>query len=634
MSKGGSGGAPPNDRDTPIADAWTLLAEVVNELPIAVWMIDARGVFTLSEGGALKAVGLSPGELVGESAFERWSSQPEMLKGVKAALHGDRAFDQRDAGGRSFAGRVAPVRGPDGAITGAVGIALDVTERVEAERALVSAELRFRDLIDGAPDGMLVHDGTTVLYGNAALAVALGYEEPSELVGQPTGTIFLEKDREVLRGRMRHARETGKKNPPLEVELRTKTGATRWFECSSRAIEHGGVPAFLIQARDVEERRAMAARLLQAEQLASLGTLAAGVAHEINNPLTYVLMNLELIRRRTRGDPALVELSRELESATEGVGRVRDIVADLRAFSRRDDGARTLLDVRVVLDSAIRMAWSEIHHRAELERDYRAVSAVEATESRLAQVFLNLLLNAAQSFPEAGPHPHRIYVATRETGGEVIVEIADDGPGMSAETSARAFEPFFTTKPAGVGTGLGLSICRSIVASLGGTIDVESAPGRGSSFRVALPAHAGRPIDDRPRKAPLPVDRPQGRVLVVDDERAIGDGLRRALDGAWLVDVATSAAEALAALSPGCDYDAILCDVMMPETTGIELFERVRTMRPELAARFVFMTGGAFTPQARAFLEVVSAPCLQKPFSVDELSSVLARARAVAPSRG
>ena len=521
----------------------------------------------------------------------------------------------------------APSRGSKGQT--ADGSARGVSAVDDADRADFDAEARVHALIESAPDGMIVHDGTTVAYVNAALVGALGYGDARELVGAPTSEIFLRKNREMLRERMRAARETGKPNPPLELELMTKSGGTRWFECSSRGLIYEGKQSFLVQARDVEERRALSARLLQAEQLASLGTLAAGVAHEINNPLTYVLMNLELLRRRIRaGDADVAGFVAELDAASEGLGRVRDIVGDLRAFSRRGDGKKTPLDVRVVLDSAVRMSWAEIHHRAHLERDYEAVPPVLAGDSRLSQVFLNLLVNAAQSFPEGDGAAHTIRVTTRAHAGAVLVAVQDDGPGMSQEALGRAFEPFFTTKPAGVGTGLGLSICHSIVTSLGGSIAIESALGRGTTFTVTLPAHTGR-SDHAVSSAtsPLRATRFHGRVMVVDDERAIGESLKRALAGVWDADVAGSAAEAEALFGGNDRYDAILCDVMMPDVTGIELFERVKRTDAVLAGRFVFMTGGAFTPAARAFFEAVPLPRLEKPFSIEALLDALARAR-------
>jgi CheY-like chemotaxis protein len=240
-------------------------------------------------------------------------------------------------------------------------------------------------------------------------------------------------------------------------------------------------------------------------------------------------------------------------------------------------------------------------------------------------VFLNLLTNAADAIPEGAPGAHEVRIATRTDGdGRAVVEIADTGCGLSAEVARRAFEPFFTTKPAGTGTGLGLAVCRQILTELGGTIDFESAPGA-TTFRVTLPAQTGsepRQLNGAAHAAPAP----RRRILVVDDEPAILVTLRIALADRHDVVTAGGVREAVAILDGGGRFDAIIADLMMADATGIELYECVRQRDPDLARRFVFMTGGAFAPKARKFLAETPNRVLEKPFESAELVEAVAAA--------
>ncbi|HZS36873.1 MAG TPA: PAS domain S-box protein [Polyangia bacterium] len=243
---------------------------------------------------------------------------------------------------------------------------------------------------------------------------------------------------------------------------------------------------------DVTERKRIEAELQKAERLALMGTLAAGVAHEINNPLAYVLASVDLLEARDAG----ADISLGLKRVREGAERVRSIVNDLKTFARGGTvERRDLVDVGRVMDSAINLAWNEIKHRAKLTKSYGTGHTVMGDEARLGQVFLNLLVNAAQSIPEGDGQSHEIHVSTSQlTDGRVEVVVRDDGAGIPAELIGRIFDPFVTSKPVGVGTGLGLWICHGIITALNGEIAVESPleSGRGSRFRVLLPSSAQR----------------------------------------------------------------------------------------------------------------------------------------------
>ena len=285
-------------------------------------------------------------------------------------------------------------------------------------------------------------------------------------------------------------------------ECRVKGVDGTWIRVINRSVlvrdEAQRVVRVVGALQDLSEREELRTRLAQSDRLASVGTLTAGVAHEINNPLAYVIANLDFAREELRAagvlPGGLEPLSQAIDEAREGAERMRLIVQDLKLFSRKDDDRLEWVHLPRALDSAAAMAWNEIRHRARLVKDYQPLPAVYANEARLGQVFLNLLVNAAHAIVEGSAEHNEIRLSTRvDAAGQVIVEVRDSGRGIPEELRARVFEPFFTTKPLGVGTGLGLPICRDIVARLGGALEFESEVGVGTVFRVLLPGHAQAP---------------------------------------------------------------------------------------------------------------------------------------------
>jgi CheY-like chemotaxis protein len=271
------------------------------------------------------------------------------------------------------------------------------------------------------------------------------------------------------------------------------------------------------------------------------------------------------------------------------------------------------------------MVGNELRHRARVFTSFQPdLPPVDGNGSRLGQVFLNLLVNAAHAIPEGRVEASAIRVRAYADGGNVVVEISDTGVGIPPHVIGRIFDPFFTTKPIGQGTGLGLAISHEIVRSMGGSIQVESTPGTGTTFRVVLPAAPRAPA--APERAPAaPVKSTRARVLVVDDEPAVGRSIQALLAPDLDVTHVTRGAEALARVARGEGFDAVLCDLMMPEMSGIELFIELQRKNPALARRVVFLTGGAFTDQARDFLAHAEHPPLEKPFTETALRAAIER---------
>lgn len=379
------------------------------------------------------------------------------------------------------------------------------------------------------------------------------------------------------------------------------------------------------------ERRRLLGRLEEAERFAALGRLAASVGHEINNPLAYLSMNLDLIAIQVNryltdvvgGSHELADVRVMLKECRVGADRIRDIVKDLQRLSRKPEQSRETFSLNTLLDESLAMATNHVRHRALVHKDYADLPMIVGDRAALGQVLLNLILNAAQSLPDGRAEANSITLRTRAAEGAVIVEVRDTGPGIPAAVMPHIFDPFFTTRPIGDATGLGLTVSYRIVADHGGRIDVESAEGTGSVFRVYLPnIHPFVPLTT-PIAKPEPVAaNVRGRVLVIDDVPEIGRTIADALPE-HDVTVVSKASEAFILFASNQTFDIILCDLMMPQLGGRDVLARMEEDWPHLAPCLIFMTGGAFTPEARDFLKRAKQRLLSKPFSVDQLRTTI-----------
>jgi nitrogen-specific signal transduction histidine kinase/CheY-like chemotaxis protein len=374
--------------------------------------------------------------------------------------------------------------------------------------------------------------------------------------------------------------------------------------------------------------------LAEVDRLASIGMLAASIVHDINNPLSYLMANRELLAEllkeigRAPGVDAvlanrLVEARTLLDEMGIGAEQIRSIARDVLGFVRTDRRETASgVDVHEVIESCLNLTRGEIAAHARVVRRFADVPRVRADAQRLSQVFTNLLVNAAHALKGDPRSGREIMIATSMNDrGYVEVEISDNGAGLAAEVVDHLFEPFVTTKAPGTGTGLGLAICHRIVSGLGGTIRAVSVPGTGATFYVELPALdvSGRDAEQRVSLAP-PIAR--GRILIVDDDPLVARSIARVLASHDVV-VETSASAALARLrEEGATFDLVLCDVVMPEQDGPTLYARVAVERLDVANRFVFMSAGVPSGALRG---VEGVELLAKPLGTAVLNALAAR---------
>lgn len=517
----------------------------------------------------------------------------------------------------------------------------EVLRRTQSEQDLREAYQFLQSTLDALSSYILVLDESgTILDINAAWQRFLA-ESAIELPGHGRGMDFA-----AFFGRAAHA-EAAAEQSVVDGVGAVLRGQQETFGCEYACQDHSGKRWFFVRVARLDasgDRQAIVVLeniteikqaeeglrrqqegFYQSEKLAAMGSLLASVAHELNNPLGTIQMQLDLLREEAK-DQALQERLAEVQQATERCTRV---VQSFLTLARRSPPQRVAVQLNAVVEAALQLMGHALHlDNVEVHQHLASdLPLIGADALQLQQVIVNLLLNAQQALstqPETGA-PGQVKVSTHYQAAQkrLILEVADTGPGIPATLHARIFEPFFTTKPVGVGTGLGLSVCRGIVEAHGGTLQVVSQPGQGACFRLELPAEAAPvPVPSPPLSA-VPAPTATGAILIVDDEVGIARGLARLLhrDG-HQVAIANNGRQALAMLQTQ-EYDLILCDLRMPELDGPGLYQAVRRRQPHLLSRFIFLTGDTLGPEASAFLAQVEAPHLVKPFSATDSRSLV-----------
>jgi signal transduction histidine kinase/CheY-like chemotaxis protein len=591
----------------------------------ALVIVDARGEIVAANPAAAvifrepveRMVGSNLQEFSGRSDTEDAVSWTALMNAGRARSFGPLRRRDGTVATLSYQSRVEPRSGR---------VVIWLRESADATPAgPLGAETALRAVLSSAPVVLFATDekGTfTVSAGRGLQEVGL---KPGEVVGQSAWDLF---------GSVQFRAPDGTTTLGREVLTLVLAGKpfVGWSHLGASDFDNwinpilgpdGSVKGIIGVATLSTERRRLEAQLQISDRLASVGAMAAGVAHELNNPLAYVLANLRFVQGQLGPgellQPAdLDEVLRALDDTLVGAEKMRVIVGDLKSLSRVNDEERTAVSLTAVLDSAQGIASHELRHRATVVRTLEPdLPAVRANAARLGQVFLNLIVNAAHAIAEHAPRRGELRIEGRRLpGGRVEVAFRDNGSGISPENLNRIFDPFFTTKPVGTGTGLGLPISLRIVEELGGHIAVESTPGVGSTFRVQLPASDTAPSvpaaqSERARS------RPRARVLIIDDEPRFADSLARALDEESVV--ALSRVDALAQLERDPRFDLVVCDVMMPDVKGPVLVDEIAARWPELAGALVLMTGGAYSADAIEGLAASRFPKIEKPFDVERL---------------
>ena len=362
--------------------------------------------------------------------------------------------------------------------------------------SVIDSSASFRALIEASPDGIAVHHQGRIVYANAAIARMLGWESPAEMLGHMVLEAVHVDDRERVRERQERLQTGDAMVPFADFRLLKRNGEIVHASVGALRVMFEHLPCVAAVCRDFTDQRRLQTQLVEADRLVALGTLSAGLAHEINNPLTYLLLHVDAaaaiaqkLKPLVSGEAyGLVErLAASVAIAQDGASRVRDIVRSLRVFAKTSDDARASVAVRAALDRALAMTAHELRQRAIVHTELGDAPNVLASDGRLTQVFVNLLINAAAAVAGEAPGRAQIWVRLWTEDGSAHVSVRDNGRGISPEHLAHVFDPFFTTKAVGEGSGLGLAIVHGIVTSLGGTISVESRLGEGTTFVVALP---------------------------------------------------------------------------------------------------------------------------------------------------
>ena len=615
----------------PRLDLLQAAADVVAALPDAVVVtgIDRR-VLATNEAGA-ELLGWEISEIVGQAIADHVApaerthvaAREDKVLAGEPQRYETRVINHRTGEERDVAVSSGPFR-MEGDLIGTVATLRDITEPKRAQDTLARSEARYRHLVESASDAIVTLDAngrfTTV---NHAAENISGYKR-EELVGQWFAPMLPDDDLPKALGHFQQALagETGL----FETMFYRKDGEVRTISVTYSTPQKDEEVLCLI--RDVTDQKMLQEQLIQSEKMSAIGQLVSGVAHELNNPLAGISAFAQLLLAEKRFPPDQRTAAETIYSEARRASR---IVQNLLTFARQHKAEKVLTAINQVLDDTLELRAYELRVRGiDVRREYDdSLPDTMADAHQLQQVFLNLITNAEQAMEQRdGHHHHRLTVRTRRTPDAIRIEIEDSGAGIPANLIERIFNPFFTTKPTGSGTGLGLSISLGIVREHEGRIWAENAPQTGARFVVEVPVTEPRPSGEHATVAQVQSQASDRlRVLVVDDEASVRVSLQRYLAGrGHEVETTASGQDALTRLKAS-KYDAVIVDMRMPDLSGEQLFERLRSDDPAHAERVIFTTGDLVNEQMRRFLDGTGRPCVPKPFEFASFDQALPAAR-------
>lgn len=500
----------------------------------------------------------------------------------------------------------------------------------ERDTALRLEKERFRAIIEHAADVIIVvaADGV-VRYASPSAKTALGVP-PDALLGRSLQSEAHAQDREKLAAALQAViGRQGQVVERTEFRMRHADGTWRWMEATgTNQIGNAAVGGIVINARDISDAKEAEAEIArqrenvhQREKLAAMGSLLAGVAHELNNPLSIVVGRATMLEEEA-ADDATRSTAERIRAAAERCAR---IVKTFLAMARQHKPERSEVSINRVLEECLEILGYSLRTAGITVEKHLAADLppTSGNADQLHQVFLNLIVNAQQAL-ESQPLPRRLRIVSDRPADQLRIQVADNGLGIPQAIRMRIFDPYFTTKPPGSGTGVGLAVSLGIVESHGGSLTVDCPPDGGAVFQVLLPIHAGEEKPDhRQVVAAEPASARKRRFLIVDDEPDVGallaDILRREASS---IDIAGSAREALEWLGDR-EYDAILTDLRMPDIDGPELYRQIEQRWPQWAKRVIFITGDALSSSVQGFLAATGRPHLEKPFVPAEVRDLV-----------
>jgi PAS domain S-box-containing protein len=613
----------------------TSLVSLLGRVPALLWATDQECRFTSLTGAGLELAGVAAHDCAGqpiEKLFPCSDSNGHVRAAHRAALLGEPCSFDAEINGRDLQAHLEPLRGQEGAIVGVIGVALDLTDRMVAERALRLSEHSYRSLIEEAPYAICrCTAGGQLLQVNRAMAEMLGYdaESEAELLLRDLPLVFVGDAFEQFRTALLE----GGPVHGFETAWLLRDGNEIQVIVSGRAIrDHAGEVSHLdVLTEDVTDKKRLEDQLMQAQKMQAVGQLAGGVAHDFNNLLTVIGGHVEMIMHAAM-DP---EMHKRLGEVKQAADRAAALTRQLLAFSRRQVLQTKVVNLNQVIQHLIAMLTRLIKENVELTfLPSRDLGFVRIDPYQIEQVLINLTVNAQDAMPSGGQltietrnvridGPSGRHAEDLPAGDYILILVRDTGHGMDREVQARIFEPFFTTKKMGQGTGLGLSMAYGVVQQSGGQIRLESKLGEGSAFRIYLPRVAGSIAEPRLPVASPNLPRGTETILLAEDEGSV-----RELIGTYLQTLGyhvLTASNGMAGIAVARSYTdtihLLLSDFVMPKLGGRELANELKKMTPQM--KVIFLSGYAGHAVSAKDLDLPDARFLPKPLSLEVLAKTV-----------